>query len=653
MQPTDHSPGLIRSILTGSLVTLAIWIQPVQGEADVMSFWKAVDTAQARNPQIHRAEAILRASREDNPKTFAKLLPHVNLRAVDVLRQGTHYKSLNTTQHSDPRTVALSVDQRLFNAPFWIDHSQSDFVIEGAYADMMAMRQEIALRVATITSNWLEAKEVHDLAVQYIKITQHHLAENTLRLNAGESTETDVQQAASRANQAEASLQDAINTLEKEASFFREVVGANPDADLALPEYTWEEPADLDGHLWKWIEDRPEIWAARARLSESSLAIQMERAAHLPTVDFNYTASHTWDSELGGSSGRTLKEEENAHSVSLIFNLPLFNGLETVSKTREAKAANEAAMSELDRLRTLARREVEEARYDLKNHKAAIVALEKALSFSEKASAGLLESFHAGTRTLLDVLDSQFEVHTLRTNLVRHRYQAQLAVVRLWKSLGRSLQPTSPARSGTHIESVQNTEAGRETVFQAVREQSRHALKEGGLSSETEEGLRLLLAELELTPETPPETHAQQSRPLRELHHPTEHRQPVQVDESVMTANQTTRPLPARFPPIRDDGRFMVHVGTFMESAPLASRVKTLSEAGIPSWSEEVKSPDGHPMIRLLVGPFSNHDQVMAAMTILNRQTGGSVGWVPVLTRSGEPDGIVLRFTQTLEDLIP
>ncbi|MEO5346727.1 MAG: TolC family protein [Magnetococcus sp. YQC-9] len=645
-------PGGMERLLTKALLALTVTLLPAISFADVMTFWQAVDTAQARNPQIQRAEALMRAARESNPKSMARLLPQVNVRAVDVLREGTHYANLRTVSHSDPRTVALSVDQRIFNAPSWIGYAQSDPHVEAAYADLMAMRQEIALRVATVTSNWLEAKGVYDLARRYIKITQHHLDENTLRLNAGESTETDVQQAASRAHQAQANLRDAVNTLEKETAFFREVVGANPDPDLALPELTWEEPNDLEVHIWKWIEDRPEIWAARARLQESSFGEQIERAAHLPTVDFNYTASHTWDAELGGSSGRSIKDDENAHSVSLVMNIPIFNGMETVSRTREAKAMKEAAMSELDRLRSLARRETEEARFDLKNNKAAIASLERALSFSEKAAAGLLESFHAGTRTMTDVLDSQFEVHTLRTNLVRHRYQAQLAVVRLWKALGRNLQSSTPARNGTHVESVRVTESGRDTMIQAVHEQMLADLG-GGSLKESNEGMRLLFEELVADRSAPETTFGQQVRPLAELHQPmNERREENRIGGVLMIANRPDKAPPEAFPPLDDRGRYMVHVGTFIEAAPLGERVAALKAAGIPSWSERVLAPDRREMTRLLVGPFDTHRQLQAAMTIVNRRIGGSIGWVPVIDRGRESDELTREYSEALEELI-
>ncbi|MBF0125878.1 MAG: TolC family protein [Magnetococcales bacterium] len=622
-------------------MSLGVWSWPTSGQAEVMAFWRAVDTAQARNPQIHKSEALLRAAREDNPKTLAKLLPLVNLKAVEVLRQGTHYSQRGVQQHSDPKTVTLTVDQKLFDAPFLVDHFQSGVHVEAAYADAMAMRQEITLRVATITSNWLEAKEVLALALQYKKITQHHMRENKLRLDAGESTQTDLDQASSRANQAEASYQDALNTLEKETAFFREVVGADPDSSISLPEYSWKEPEDLQANLWKWIEDRPEIWAARARLKESSMTESMSRMEHLPTVNLNYTASHTWDAELGGTTGRSIKDDENAHSVSLALNMPLFSGFENLAKTREAKAIKEGAMADLDRLRSLARREVEEARFDLKNNKTAIVSLEKALSFSEKASTGLEESFLAGTRTLLDLLDSQFEVHTLRTTLVRHRYQAQLALMRLWKGLGRLVHPASPARPATHEESTDTARAGRDEVIDAVYDQMRLAMMEkesvthpASASSdpkEMEEGIRLLLNEQEQIT-TPTPTLSSQARPLNELHaaaDPT-HRAPVNPGETPLTFNPSDRPLPRRFPILIDDGGFMVHVGSFMEEASLTTAIKTLSGAGIPSWSEKIATPDEKIMTRLLVGPFATHGEVLEAMSLINRQTGHGVGWIPV-----------------------
>ncbi|MBF0295577.1 MAG: TolC family protein [Magnetococcales bacterium] len=625
-----------RTSLTSMTLAILLLGDPHAACADVMTFWQAVDTAQARNPQIHRAEALLRAAREDNPKTFAKLLPLVNVKALDVLRQGNHYAKLGTQQHSDPKSLTLTVDQRILDLPAMTDHFQSGIHIEAAYADAMAMRQDITLRVATVTSNWLEAREVLDLAIQYKKITGKHVHENKIRLDAGEGTKTDLEQASSRFNQAEASYQDALNTMEKEAAFFREVVGIDPDPALSLPDYAWKEPENLEQSLWKWIEDRPEIWAARARQKESTISENMARQEHMPKVNFNYTASRTWDSELGGSSGRSIKDEENAHSVSLAINMPIFSGFETLAKTREARALKEAAIAELDRVRALAKREVEEARYDLKNNKAAIRSLEKALEFSQQAATGLEESFHAGTRTLLDLLDSQFEVHTLRTNLVRHRYQAQLALMRLWKGLGRLVHPTAPARPNTHEESTLSAKAGRDETIDMVNEQMLVAMQALDATTtqapdETDEALLLLWNTLN-----------DQARPLAELHAGRQAPKP-QARAMPWRFNPTSHPFPKQLPATSETGAFMVHVGTFTEEKRLTAMIRTLVDLGIPSWSEPIISPDEKAMTRLLVGPFTSHADLQTAMAVINRQTGQAVGWLPV-SNQRNADGIRLHL---------
>ncbi|MBF0429531.1 MAG: TolC family protein [Magnetococcales bacterium] len=415
------------------------------------------------------------------------------------------------------------------------------------------------------------------------------------------------------------------------------------------------EHSDLKENIWRWIEDRPEIWAARARMKESLMSEDMERAAHLPTVDFNYTASHSWDKEFG-SIASPYSGKENSHTVQLVLNVPIFKGMETVSRTREAVAMKEASMTDLDRLRNLAKREVEEARYDLKNHKNAIADLEQALSFSEKATAGMEESFRAKIRTLTDVLNAQYEVHTLRTNLVRHRYQAQLALIRLWKALGRFISPSSPSRPDLHEESVKVAEAGRDEVTKAASQRLKQAIAEVKAnptkdSQKIEEGLQARLNVLEQSQPAP--LIADQIRPLKELTDKDwSKRDPAQSASSVLLANKTQNALPKPFPLILDEGWFMVHVGTFVDADLLGNRVRNLADVGIPSWSEKIKSPDDKILTRVLVGPFSSQAELLEAMSMINKRTGKDVGWIPIAgiaarisvsTKEGNQDGVVLR----------
>lgn len=608
--------------------------------ADVQEFWRAVDIAQSQNPQIHKAEAALRISREDDAQALAKLLPTADLTASYAIT-GTHYKRLGTKQHSEPRKIELTIEQTLFNMTEFLDYSQSDLVREAAYAALMASRQDVVLQVSTVAANWLEAKQVLALADEYRKVTKRHVKVVKLRLDAGESTETEYNESSSRAAQAEASYEDALNTMNKEAAFFNEIVGRYPDKNLSLPDLTWSEPGNLDEQIWRWIEDRPDVWAARAKLQEREYDVKIERSKHLPYADLEYTASRTWGSELGGSSGISSRDREDAHQLLFTVTLPLVQGGEVLSKTRAAKANKESALAELDRVKNLAHRQVEEARHDLKNNQIAIVALEKALAFSNKALAGLEEEYLAGTRILTDLLDSRYEVFTLNSTLVRHKYQAQLALVRLWHSLGRSVVPKSMDPIGDHEEITHLAHAGREAVIDQVVEKERAifvdkvAQVRKEQNEQPDEGLDLLFSAL-MVDRGPrlsdPPTYMDQRRSLAELTDSfwLEEDSVESIDSMLMAALIPETELPKTMPAVAENGEYMIHLGTYAKEDNIAPMLQSLAKLGIPSWIELIKTPeDNRTMSRVVAGPFTRYAAMQEALDDIQRRIGVDAGWVP------------------------
>lgn len=422
----------------------ALWWTPA-GQTDVAAFWSAVDLAQARNPKIHRSEADLRAAVETRPQRAAKLLPSASLQAAKTVEDETRYRYLGTTSSNEATMAKVTVNQPLLNVSNYLSFEQGHEIIESSRAELDAMRQEIALQVTTAAANWLQAKEVLELAESYKQVTQRHLDITRLRFHAGESTETDAQQSESRAAQARSSHAEARNTVDQTRATYRELVGEDPDPRLTLPDLSWDDENELALQQQSGFIARPDVQAVQARLRENGLGVEIRRAEFLPTVDLTFQSSRTWDMEQGGSSGRSFKDQVDNHSLMVIMNLPLFNSGETLSRVRQSIALKEGVQADYEWIRQQALREAQQAKADMIHHRASMDSLTAALAASNKALAGLEEEFLVGTRTLLDLLDAQYEVFTIQTNRVRHRYQEQLARIRLWKAVGRSLQPDSAA----------------------------------------------------------------------------------------------------------------------------------------------------------------------------------------------------------------
>jgi outer membrane protein len=417
--------------------------QPLWGATapEIQTFWAAVDNGLARSPIIQRQEAVLRASREVDPQSRSRMLPTVDVTASAVLDESTYYRRLNTWSHNEPAQVGVRVNQPIFNFVNLLGREQSQPHIDAAVADLEYARQDMVVRIATLISNWLEAREVYELSDSYTHVTARHARIVALRFKAGESTETEVHEADSRALQAEAARTNARNVLDKAAASYAEVTGELPPTHIVLPEFKWQEPPQFEERLAEMIESRADIRAARSKMEEAAITTKMRRAEHAPTLRFTYTATRTWNSEMGGSSGISSKEDTDNQSSMLTLDVPIYSGGMVTSRTRQAQAEWESLVADVDRLRHLALREAQEARMDVANLQLAIGFQERALRSNQKALAGLQDAFLAGTRTILELLDTQYETLTLQTTLVRSRFQHRLARIRLWAAMGWPLLP--------------------------------------------------------------------------------------------------------------------------------------------------------------------------------------------------------------------
>ncbi|MBF0310433.1 MAG: TolC family outer membrane protein [Magnetococcales bacterium] len=569
---------------------MAVFCQSAALQASNRPFWTAVDTAISRNPTIHRALADLKSARESKPLALSKMLPTVNVQASKDLDQGTHYKNLGTKAESDPTRVELQVNQSLINVSNWKGHTQSEHHILASEADVETARQNLVLQVATAAGNWLQSREVLALGENYQKITERHVQVAKLRFKAGESTATDVEEASSRNAQAKATIAVARNTLDQTTATYRELVGEDPTPDLKLPELVWDKTVVFEEKLPEWIEERPEIRAAQERIIESREGVGVQRAAHLPSMRLAYTAGRTWDSELGGTSGNSLKDTVDNHSVMLMLDVPLYAGGATVSRTRQAEAGWELSLANLDSLRNQAMREARQAKAEMETTETGVAALEMALESSGKALSGMEEEFLVGTRTLLDLLDAQNEVLTIQTNLVRQRYQNQVARVRLWNALGWPLTP--------------------DRLDKGPRDKPPEARAEEYARSHDQPytvGVNLQAPRIE------------------------EMRTPVPGDERLPPPPKASQPVEGATTPVLpvvEQGPYLVRAGTYVDTETLMRVERQLADRGIVTRRQPFKNREGLPMTRLVVGPFADFDATIKARDYIRFQTGLATGWL-------------------------
>jgi outer membrane protein len=117
----------------------------------------------------------------------------------------------------------------------------------------------------------------------------------------------------------------------------------------------------------------------------------------------------------------------------------LFAGGATSSRVREAVYLHRAAREQLQRVTRETERAARDSYLGVRAEKSRVDALKQAVASSQTALEATQAGFEVGTRTIVDVLNSQFTLYRAITNYEQARYDYLLNVLRL-KQAGGTLQ---------------------------------------------------------------------------------------------------------------------------------------------------------------------------------------------------------------------
>ena len=116
--------------------------------------------------------------------------------------------------------------------------------------------------------------------------------------------------------------------------------------------------------------------------------------------------------------------------------MPIFSGGGTSSRVREAVYLHRAAREQLQRVSRETERQARDAYLGFVSERSRVKALNQAVASSRTALQATEAGFEVGTRTIVDVLNSQFTLYQAITNYYQSRYDYVLNALRLKQAAG-------------------------------------------------------------------------------------------------------------------------------------------------------------------------------------------------------------------------
>jgi len=393
--------------------------------------------AQQSDPQLLAAEAGNQAAQEVRAQSRAALLPQLNLSA-NVTQHSSDITKSNTTTPTGEETYTsngytVSLVQSLYHHEYYVQLRQADASIARANAEYEGAKQSLILRVAEAYFNVLAAQDSLTTAEASKRAFSQQLRQTQQRFDVGLSAITDVHEAQAAYDSAVATELAAQSQLDTNRENLREIIGRDPVALSVLKDEVplmSPDPADINQWVEKAQKQNLSLLAAEAAARAAQEELNKRQAGHYPTLDL--VASHNYNDSTDYAYGN----ESTNNSIGVQLNVPIYSGGLTTAQTREARALYTQAQEALEQQRRATVRETRSAYLSVTTGISQVNARKQALASAQTALEATQAGFEVGTRTIVDVLNSQRERFTAQSEYLRARYDYLLATLRLKQAAG-------------------------------------------------------------------------------------------------------------------------------------------------------------------------------------------------------------------------
>ena len=392
--------------------------------------------SQQSDPQLAAARARRDATYENEPIARSLLLPNLTANGDLTWQDVDANSSFSGDSDEDFFTHegSLTLTQALYRRDRWYGFQQSKTIVERAGARYKVAEQDLILRVANAYFDVLAAQDTLDFSNANKKATARQLDQAKQRFEVGLIAITAVHEAQARFDLQRAEVISAENQLTNAWEALREIVGPMGPTKIAplRRDITADEiqmPSDIEDWSEIALQNNPNVVSARLTAEAARQDIEIERSGHYPTLDLigDY---RSFDS----NSDRGTDVDTLSAGVQLA--IPIYTGGGVSASTRQARFSFEEAQEEYDRAQRATDRQVRDAFRGVQSNLSRVRALQAATVSAKSALEATTAGFDVGTRTLVDVLNSQSDMFRAERDYSVARYDYILNLLSLEQAAG-------------------------------------------------------------------------------------------------------------------------------------------------------------------------------------------------------------------------
>ncbi|GBG12471.1 outer membrane protein, adhesin transport system [Novimethylophilus kurashikiensis] len=297
---------------------------------------------------------------------------------------------------------------------------------------VMGTSEQIALKAIETYLDVLRREELLKLAQENLAAHDRTFSQIKLRADSGIGRKADLEQAQARLSLSQANVASAEANLREANIAYNKVIGSMP-SNLTKPTAIDGIPASVDDALKVGLDNHPILRSALADIEATRAQQGAAEALMKPRVDL----------ELGTNFNHNLdgvQYKSNDWYAMLRLRYNLFHGGADKARISEASVQTQAAIETMHRTQRQVEESLRLSWNSMITAQDRIPKLQATVEAAERTRDAYTKQFSIGQRTLLDLLDSENELYTDRSNLVEAQYIDIFARYRLMADMGRLLE---------------------------------------------------------------------------------------------------------------------------------------------------------------------------------------------------------------------
>lgn len=416
-------------LLSLCLILQLFITQPLHA-SDILTLDEALETALKNHPLLVETRENLHGAEARTLQARAAYYPQISI-AADWSKGRSFLTAQENIRSTEVTSAALYLKQIIYD--FGRTSGKVEAARQAAIANSEAVavtRQDLAFRVRSAYYLLLAAGK------QVVAVTETVAAREAVFRQAGEFFSQGIRAKVDVAR-AEANLYAARTALIR-AENNRDIAWVELSNAMGVPSLESRPLVEPDRETVPATEQdqaRREAFSARAELKQLS-ALKSSAAASVKTAKSGFLPVLS-GSASAGYADRYFPPNGNVWAVGLDLTIPLFSGFSTVAQTREAVAALRAIEARNDNLRLLIAKEVETARFGVRETTARIASTDKEVAATRENRNLAMGRYREGVGTIIEVTDAQSQALDAETSHIQAIYDYHTAEARFQRAMGK------------------------------------------------------------------------------------------------------------------------------------------------------------------------------------------------------------------------